>query len=185
MTLSKDEAAAALAAVEEAKGRGRAFRWYSSVAGGLIWWGFIWLLADSILQLAPSIPWIWPLASLVGVIGSLVSGPMFYGSYRSQYQAHGWKVTISFVFVVMFITSLFWVMWPMTGKQGHAFWGIFFGSFYAILGTWVGARIAIVGVLLCALSLIGYFWVDTYFLLFMGVVGGGGMILGGFWLQKA
>jgi len=184
MTLSRDEAAAALTEVEEAKSRGRAFRWYSSAAPGLIWWGVIWLVADLTVQLAPSIPWIWPLASLIGAIGSLLSGPVFYRSYRRQYQAHGWKVTISFVFVMMFITSLFLVMGPMTGKQVHAFWGVFFGSVYAILGTWVGARIAIVGVLLCALSLVGYFWVDTYYLLFMGVVGGGAMILGGFWLLK-
>jgi hypothetical protein len=111
-------------------------------------------------------------------------GPLFFRNYQQEQRAYGWRVPLSYAFTIIFVTSLFAVMWPMSGKQFHAFWGVFFGCAYAILGAWVGTRIAIVGVLLCALSLVGYFWIDTYYALFMGVVGGGAMILGGVWLQK-
>jgi hypothetical protein len=40
------------------------------------------------------------------------------------------------------------------------------------------------GVVVAALTLIGFFGLPQYFLLWMAVVGGGALILGGFWLRS-
>ena len=41
----------------------------------------------------------------------------------------------------------------------------------------------VLGVALTALTVLGFFWVPQYFALWMAVVGGVGLILGGVWLR--
>jgi hypothetical protein len=45
-------------------------------------------------------------------------------------------------------------------------------------------RFLYAGIALGALTLIGWFWLPHYFLPWMAAVGGGALILTGFWLRK-
>jgi hypothetical protein len=57
--------------------------------------------------------------------------------------------------------------------------------FYCLIGIWVrGARMLMAGMTLAALTLFGFFFLKQYFALWMAVVGGGGLVLGGFWLKS-
>jgi hypothetical protein len=57
---------------------------------------------------------------------------------------------------------------------------------YTIVGLWVGAAFVAIGLSVTVLTLIGYFFVDgAAFLLWMAVVNGGGLILGGLWMRRS
>lgn len=78
-----------------------------------------------------------------------------------------------------------------TGMLGHfgpremgAFWPIYFMLFYCIAGLWFGRAFIAIGLAITALTLIGYFFVaGGSFLLWMAIVNGGGLILGGLWMR--
>ena len=57
--------------------------------------------------------------------------------------------------------------------------------FYVIAGLWFGYAFVAIGIAITVLTLIGYFFVTGFtFLLWMAVVNGGGLILGGLWMRR-
>ncbi len=49
----------------------------------------------------------------------------------------------------------------------------------------MGWRMVAIGAALAVLSLVGFFAVHDYYLAYMGLVGGGSMVLSGLWLRRA
>ena len=71
-------------------------------------------------------------------------------------------------------------------RELGAFWPIYFMLFYTIGGLWFGHAFVAIGLGITVLTLIGYFFVDgAAFLLWMAVVNGGGLILGGLWMRRS
>jgi hypothetical protein len=66
-----------------------------------------------------------------------------------------------------------------------AFWPIYFMMVYTIVGLWFGYAFVAIGVGITALTLIGYFFAGDWFNLWMAVVDGGGLILGGLWMRRS
>ena len=58
------------------------------------------------------------------------------------------------------------------------------GAIYAGAGLWLGSRFVITGLVIIALTLGGYFYLHDHFLLWMAFIGGGGLVLAGFWLRR-
>ena len=57
-------------------------------------------------------------------------------------------------------------------------------TIYAVFGIWKGLRFLFAGIAVAALTLIGFFFLPQYFLLWMAAVGGGSLMLVGVWLRK-
>jgi hypothetical protein len=58
--------------------------------------------------------------------------------------------------------------------------------FYSTAGLWVDYAFVVIGVGLTMLTLIGYFYIGgPAFLLWMALVNGGGLILGGLWMRRS
>ena len=66
-----------------------------------------------------------------------------------------------------------------------AFWPIYFMLVYTIAGLWVGRAFVAIGLGIIALTLVGYFLVGDWFDLWMAVVNGGGLIVGGLWMRRS
>jgi hypothetical protein len=75
-------------------------------------------------------------------------------------------------------------MSPVNGRQIEAFIPLVVAASYAVMGCWVGLRLTVAGGALAALTLCGFFFVPAYFSLWMAVVGGGALVLGGLWLRR-
>ena len=56
---------------------------------------------------------------------------------------------------------------------------------YVLGGLWLGLRLAVAGIVLGLLTLLGYFLLRDYFLLWMAVVGSGALLIAGLWLKRA
>ena len=187
MNISPQDASKALGEIEQARGRSRAFHFYSGVGPYFILWGLIWVVADLATEFLPSPAWIWPAAATAGGILSGVL-PMFLGPrYRPPLDRprRPGRGILTYLVFFAFCAGIFTLMWPASPRAIHAFWGVLFGSVYMLAGIWWGARGFVIGLLLFALSLIGFLYIREHFFLFMGVVGGGAMILGGLWINRA
>jgi hypothetical protein len=54
---------------------------------------------------------------------------------------------------------------------------------YTLAGLWLGPAFVAIGVGVTALTLVGYFVAGPWFELWMAVVYGGGLMLGGYWMR--
>ncbi len=185
MNLSREEASQALGEIDVAGRRSRALRFYAGAAPYFILWGVIWLAADLAMQVWPEMTWIWPVASTGGGFASLVLGILQgRGTRKQTFNPVVLRALLTYLTIAAFIAAVFILMSPVNGRQVHAFYGVLSGVVYMLVGIWVGLRGFLIGLGLFLLSVGGFLFVREYFALFMGIVGGGGMILCGLWLRK-
>ena len=182
MPLTPTEAADALRDIDQMEQRSSTVRGYQKASPYLILWGFIWLIGYSLSYARPQWGIAWAVLSVIGVIGSFVVGMRL----RSEgNRGGGWRYGATFLAVFFFITALFAIMPPRQPMQVGAFFPILVALFYSLIGIWSrGQRMLITGVAIAVLTLIGFFYLPAYFMLWMAVVGGGGLILGGIWLRS-
>ncbi|HTF79050.1 MAG TPA: hypothetical protein VK620_32865, partial [Bradyrhizobium sp.] len=90
--------------------------------------------------------------------------------------------------IVVFVA--FGAIWSVgvshfTPRQLGAFWPSYFMLPYIIAGLWLGSAFVAIGTAIIALTLIGYFFAGPWFELWMALVNGGGLLLGGFWMRRS
>jgi hypothetical protein len=166
---------------------------YRHLAPHLILWGCIWLIANTVTELKPDLAQtVWNWLSSLGVVTSMWIG------YRSKYrqshpfaansaEAHGergFRVLLTILTVFGYFTALWFIAPRMDPKQFGAIISLFWAAYYLIVGIWVGIRMFIVGVLTSASTLIAYFVIPDHYFLWMGLVTGSLLILGGAWLRR-
>jgi hypothetical protein len=189
MTLDKTEAARALAEIGASERRSSSLYGYSRAAPYMALAGLMWLVADLLTEFSPTgRSVIWPIVSLVGTLG-FVALAVFQkrGPAQSQARANGnfWRAMGVWIAIFVFMLATFNVFAPSNGYQTHTFIGVFFGCTYVCVGLWIGWRMVATGIALTALSLFGFYEVHDYYLAYMGVVGGGALMLGALWLRTA
>lgn len=154
---------------------------YRQASPHLIVWGVVWALGYGICWFRPQYGMVWPPLVLIGIAASTYIG---WRSKPSGAQ-YDWRYATTSIAVFAFIFALFAVMPPRTNAQVSAFFPLLVALFYAIVGIWTrGTRMLVAGIVVAALTLAGYFLLPQYFTLWMAVVGGGALILGGIWLRS-
>ncbi len=180
MPLSPSEAEDTLRDISKTEQRSSNLYGYRTASPHLFLWGAIWAVAYSVNYFRPAWVALWLVLVPAGIIGSAWLGR------RAKASGADWRYGATAVAVFLFISALFAILPPRSDAQVSAFFPILVALFYMLIGIWTrGARMIIAGLAIGALTLFGFFWLPAYFLLWMAVVGGGGLILGGFWLRSA
>jgi len=182
MSLTSKEAAESLAQAEQARRRSAELYHYSRAAPHLIMWGCIWVVGYSGTYLLPNYSdWLWAALVLGGGFGGILIGRQ---CPDSSARPLSWRFFALIVVAVTFVFSTYAVMSPVHGAQCAAYPALLTGAIYCAVGLWVGLRYIITGIAVMALTLGGYFTIhDATILLWMAFVGGGAMILAGFWFR--
>jgi hypothetical protein len=183
MPLSPADASAALSDVAAAEARSRAFRGYQSASPHLIIWGAAWAFAYAVSDLAPH----WTNPTWLGVVALATGGDILAARADRQRRARdtggaGFAGLFGIFFV--FIASTMAIMQPKGTGQVGAFIPLVVAASYAVIGLMDRPRMLVLGGTLAALTLFGFFALPAHFLLWMAVVGGGSLILGGLWLRQ-
>ena len=182
MPISHDDAAEALREIDRTQQRSTVRYGYRAAAPQLIVWGVVWAAGYSADYFRPEWRWTWPVLIIIAMALSF----WFGARDKSASAEEGWRYAASFLAIAVFIGALFSVMQPLSKMQVGAFFPLLVGLLYAIMGIWTrGTRMLIAGGAMTALTLVGYFVFREHFMLWMAVVGGGGLILGGLWLSRA
>jgi hypothetical protein len=190
MTLDKAQAAQALADIDQSQRYSSSLYSYGRAAPYLIIAGTMWLIADLLTQFSPfDKSLIWPVVSLVGTGASIVFAftQTRPGSSSQPGAKRGlfWKFMVVWLAVFAFMVATFTIYGLDDGRQQHSFIGVFFGCTYVAVGVFMGWRMVAIGAALAVLSMVGFFEVHDYYLAYMGLVGGGSLILSGLWLRQA
>ena len=185
MNISPTEAADALRDIAASADRAREFKGYRMAAPYFFLWGTIWIIGYGVSGLAPHYANLWAPLSVIGMVVSAVIG---WRHRRNMVTgaAYGKRMWLSFATFAIFITATYAILPPHSLNQMNAFPALLTGTAYALSGVWSGrARLLILGAVVVAATMGGYFFLAPYFAFWMAVVGGGGLILTGFWMRKA
>ena len=191
---SRDEARAALAAVDAAQAETRRNIAKSCAGPALIWWGLIWIVMMGYAQFHSGPNHLWWVFMSAGFVGQVAIQKIWPPSIK---QAPNWKAA-AFWFGIFVYAGLFVVLlepWSllnnlssadsaMMDRKITAYCSIVPMFAYVIIGPWVSRFFVILGLLMTALILVGYYFVPNWFYLWVGVIGGGTLILSGIFIRK-
>jgi hypothetical protein len=185
MSLSQQEAAVHLQEAEVTGRRSARAFGYRKASPHLILWGVIWGIGYAGTDFYPNLSgrlWYGLIA-----IGALMA---FYLSRAAGRAAEktDWRQSVRLVgliaaFLVFFLTT-YAILGPLKPAQYAVFPAVLVGMVYFGMGLWIGMRMIVTGAAIFALSVGGYFLIHQHFSLWMAVVGGGALILGGIWLRR-
>jgi len=186
MNISPSEAEEALAAIQTMTQKTRQSIASGSAYVSLIITGVVWLIGFTATQFLtpPLIVWIWIVTSIVGSALATFIGIRVGKRVRiASSVVTGKRIATFWVLLILFAAAIIAVAHPTDGKQitlliimlamiGQMGMGLLL-SFSA---TWWTVPVA-------AVALIGYFFALDWFFLWMGLLGGGTMIVLGLYIR--
>jgi hypothetical protein len=190
MNMDQNEAALALATIDAARARSSQLQRYRRFAPYLILWGTIWLLANTVSDLAPARSGsVWLVLSLLGAAASFWLGARQQAAVADRAstrtrQEQSWRWMLCFLVIVAFQITVLAVLPPLDPRQQDTFISLFWTFLYMGLGAWLGWRLFTIGLAATLLILLGYYGVHSHYFLYMGCVSGGALIAGGLWLRR-
>jgi hypothetical protein len=184
MTIDSKQAIEALNEIDAIVRRVRQSTVYDLSSLMLILWGALVFTGNIASYLWPrQAGYVWIAVNAAGVAGSLAVGT-FHGR---QIRGHHFDLRVVAAFVLFFAFGIFWsfVLGHFTPRQLSVFWPTYSMMIYSMVGLWVGWAFVAIGLGITALTMVCYFFAGNWFDLWMAVVNGGGLMLGGFWMRRS
>lgn len=192
MTISQQEASAALDAITTADQRVREHTGYRDGSAFLILWGVLWFFGNLASAQLPRIAgtlWLW-----LGAFGALATVALVVTQSRRARRAHrytaaehamiGRRMALLGISVITFFPSMYLVLGDLAPIQSNAFVSLFWALAYMAAGAWLGLRLFLTGVATAVAVLTGVLLLREHYFLWMAFAGGGSLVLGGLWLRK-
>jgi hypothetical protein len=192
MQISRDEAAQALSDINDARSRLEKLHDYSDSSPFLILWGLVWLAANSTTQFAPALAdMAWMAGILIGTTLTIVLATLQAkrrgvrdASQGTQSAQVAIRMGVSQGVVMAFFVAMMTIVWPLDARQFNALISLFWACTYMGVGVWIGMRLFWIGAITAVAILFGFFNIEQYYSLWMGIAGGGSLIAGGLWLRR-
>ncbi|HWD28681.1 MAG TPA: hypothetical protein VG387_16030 [Rhizomicrobium sp.] len=186
MTTDQEEATALLASVAGTERRTREFLVYARAGDYMILWGILWVVGFAFSdRLGAHTRTLWLCLDAIGFAGTA------YITWRavSSREPGSTARNVALRTVVASLTFMgFGTLWVDLAHFGwreqSAFWPSFVTACLFVLGLWAGRAFSIVGALLFATTMAGYFFLGPWLDLWLAVTCGGALIAGGFWLRR-
>ena len=181
MALTREEARAALNEVRAAERSLAEQSQYAFAGPILILWGVVWIVGNGFSQFAAAgqATWAWCLLDVFGFAGTVAA------ARRRPRAASMRNATGAGIALAIFVVCLFAVLPPSSARQVDAAISLVIAVLYILGGLAGGARFIWLGAGLAATVMLGFFVLAAWFYLWMAIVGGGALVIGGLWLKRA
>ena len=187
MSVSKDEAQSALHDVETAERRSQTLFLYGLASPYFMLWGALWIVAGAVGALSPANAGIgWAAVDVIGLLGSAI----LVVRYARRSDNRDDRVRLlrylgTTAVLAAFVGLTLMVFAPVSSDEVLMLITLVVAAVYAVAGCWVGVRYAVVGVALASLAVGVFHLAPEQLPLVVPFVGGGALILGGFWFRRA
>ena len=179
MPITVDQAKDVLKSVSDVERTSIRAHRYRTGSMHLIVWGAVWALGYGLSYIEPRWSYVWPVLVAIGFGVSLL-----VGRRSGERAGYDWRPGATAAAAALFVVAVFTVLPPSADLQVGAIIPLLVALFYAVLGIWMRAvRFVTVGIAVALLTLCGYFYLREFFPLWMAIVGGGALVVGGFWLR--
>lgn len=178
-------ARSALQGIAEVEARTAQAAVYGASSAVAILWGVIVTLAYLANQVFPAIVGpTWLCAWAAGFVGTAFIGKRWQRRSPREYRTAMRLIQAQLV-LVLFGFLFLWLLPPASPRQTAAFFPLVFMMGYVIAGLWLGRFFIVCGVLVSALTIIGYLHSGTWLPLWLAFANGGALIAGGLYLRRA
>jgi len=184
MMIDSREASAALADIEAITQRVRQSLFYRLSSSMMVLWGVLAAAGNVVTYGWPRYAKAaWLGVYIVGIAGSIVLS----GIERSRSGTRTFDYRLLLAYLLFIAFGFLWTVGlvQLPPRLLGVFWPTYFMLAYAIAGLWFGIAFVAIGLGIAALTLIGYFFSGAWFDLWMAVVNGGGLVLGGLWMRRS
>ncbi len=184
MRVDQASAQSALDDIAEIEARTAQAAIYGASGASLILWGVVVALAYLMNQFFPAAAGsIWLCAWTTGFVGTVL---ISWRWKRRSSEKHRMttQLVLAQVVLILFGILFLWLLPPSSPRQTAAFWPLVFMMGYVIAGLWLGRFFILCGILVSALTVIGYLYSGPWLLLWMALANGGALIAGGLYLRK-
>jgi len=183
ISIDSRDAASALADIDDIVQRVKQSQLYELASTAAIWWGLLVFAGNLVTWLWPFYArYAWPAVDILGV-GGLIAIRLLKPS-QPQAAAFDFRLVLVFVLFFAFGNICTSVLGHFGPRELGAFWPIYFMLFYILAGLWFGYAFVAIGLVIVALTLIGFFTIGEAFPLWMAFVNGCGLIVGGLWMRR-
>ena len=183
-SIDRQDAVSALSEINGIARRVRQSRIYNLASLIMIMWGVLVFAGHIVEHLLPrGAIWSWLAITVLGIAGSFAISAMT--RVRSGVRTFDARFFTAFVLFLGFGYLWTFGVGQFTPRQLDTFWPMYFMLVYTIVGLWFGRAFVVIGLGVTVLTLIGYFFIGDWFHLWMAVVNGGGLILGGLWMRRS
>ena len=179
MNISKQEAQESLAEIENVILQTRKEIARSGASYSLILWGVIWVLGFSGSQFFPHISgWLWLALVFIGFVVMWILTKKSAFLHPTSRRVHlGWLILVAYM--------MFWnILLHADEREGLAFCSTVCMCGYVICGLWLGRFLVWLGLIVTALTVVGFFLLPVWFPLWMAITGGGSLILSGLFILE-
>lgn len=187
MTVTREEAESALRDINQARSQSQQLYGYQEASPYFLIWGVLWIFAAVLTTLISGRDGlIWLTVDAVGVIACTyicVSSARRYPGTNGF--AYGLRYGATAAAYALFISATLVVFAPISGTQILTFIVMLISVTYVVMGLWFGLRYSLVGLVIGFLAVAGFFFAPAYLTLIAAGLGGGALILTGFWLRRA
>ncbi len=183
MSISRDDALAALHDVERAEARSLDTRVYRNGGIQLIGWGVVWMIGYGLEGFQPH--WagiVWPVLVLAGVVFSFMVVRL---RVTRPAASVGWRWAVTGLGICLFFMGTYAVFPVSSSASAAAFPALVVAFAYAMLGGWRFTRFLLIAAVVFVLTMVGVFYLRPVLDYWLAVVGGGSLVLGGAWLMRA
>lgn len=181
--IDSQQASAALNDINDVVHRVRQSRIYQNASLIIILWGalvFVGYLAN--YAWPPQGYTIWAIVDLIGIAGSIAIAA--FSGVGPGAGAFAIRLLVAFLLFGAFGIFCSVVLGHFGPRQMLVFWPLFTMLFYALAGLWFGYAFIVIALCSSALIVTAYFHAGPALLLWMAVVHGGALILGGLWMRR-
>lgn len=174
----------ALNDIYDVQRRSAALRFYTAAGGDIFVWGLVWLFANLLSYVNPALShWFWMVGILIGAFASGFTG--YRSTSRENKSLSVQQSLAAFVVIALALAAIFMVANPSDRLEVNALISMLVALSYCLGGIWKGVRMLIVGVAIGATVIVGWTLLQDWFEVWMGIVGGGLLMLSGIWFRKA
>ncbi|WP_158930554.1 hypothetical protein [Acidisphaera sp. S103] len=185
MTVDREAAASSLAAIEHVERRTARAVFYGIASAFMILWGVITAAGYCFTQAYPArAAATWPILNALGLIATVAMTARNSNGLMVTSRRLSWRLVYAQLALIGFGIAVVTVLGPFRGRQLDAFWPLLFMLGYVLTGIWIGRFFVLCGLVVALLIVVGFWWAGPWFQLWMAVVDGGALILGGLWLRR-
>lgn len=192
MPISPDQATETLRDIAAVEFRSARAYGYQRASPYLILWGVLWAVGYGVTAaVPPRATAVWAATVTIGLAATFLIGVRSAAETghpldptRNEARRR-WAFPVITLITFAFIAATIAVMAPVSPRQIGALIPLVVAFGYALRGVWGGVRFVVAGAVIAALVLVGFFLLPAHFDLWMAAVGGGALVLAGFWLRQA
>jgi len=189
MTISNEEAQEALDLIEEVQ-----VRWRKAVASGyasglLMLWGGIWIVGYTSLYVSHRIGGhVFAALDVLGIIATVFIVRRW--PHNTVIRSPEFKAITRQCVGLWFFLIVYALIWALLVRPANGLaWGVSLSTVcmfgFVMIGLWRRSPFMIgLGLIVTAMSLVGFYWLPGYFYLWMAATGGGALLGAGWYIRR-